>query len=153
MLAASPRAETPPASASIAEAKPTFTPASETATPIYHALLRPKTTTANLRTLEHTFIPNVTLTDVTLARIASVFFICDENASSFNHSIQLANADPAWSARIVNIKREQVSLAALYDEICRQTNSVWWVDTQVHFAPKTAVTSNSIPATSPAGSS
>ena len=102
----------------------------------YNALLYEKTNQSELRILESMQIPSVSFIDVSLSRVASSLSSYDIDPTEFSNSAVIQNSKPEYGERLVNICRKKVTLARLYDDICLSTDSVWWVDHDIHLAPK-----------------
>lgn len=102
--------------------------------PKYNALLRERTDMEHLRSLEMTRMPSITVENAEIARVVSPLSICTEG-QSLNPVPDIIVHEGA-AKRTVTIKRKNASFAEIYDEMCEQTGSVWWVDSEVHIAPK-----------------
>ena len=103
--------------------------------PQYKALDANRNIERHMRQAEKLMLPSVTFTDISLSKVAGVFFICNEQPPEFQNTIILEN-DRVWSDQKVNISFENVSFARLCDEICLQTGSVWWADKVIYIAKK-----------------
>ena len=97
----------------------------------YKALDYAHSKPAHLRQAEATHIPSVSFSDVTLARIAAVFYVCNESEPGYQNSVTLSTNDETWSEQKVNLKMEDVSIAKLIDEICVQTGSIWRANREI----------------------
>jgi hypothetical protein len=86
---------------------------------------------AHLKQAEATRIPSVSFSDVTLSRIAAVFYVCDESEPEYQNSVALATDDKRWSDQKVNLKMEDASIAKIIDEVCNQTGSTWRADREI----------------------
>ena len=97
----------------------------------YRALDYARSKPAHLRQAEATRIPSVALSDVTLAQIAAVLYVCDEGEPEYLNSVTLGTNDERWSDQKVTLKMGDVSIAKLIDEVCAQTGSIWRVDREI----------------------
>lgn len=97
----------------------------------YKALDYSRSKAAHLRQAEAVRIPSVSFSDVTLERVAAIFYICGESTPEYQNSVALATNDRAWSQQNVNLKMEDVSIARMIDEVCAQTGSVWRADREI----------------------
>jgi hypothetical protein len=97
----------------------------------YKALDYARSKPAHLRQAEAVRIPSVSFSDVTLSRVTTAFYICDESMPEYQNSVTLATNDKTWAEQKVNLKLEDVSIAKLIDEICIQTGSIWRVEREI----------------------
>ena len=97
----------------------------------YKALDFARSNPAHLKQAEATRISSVSFSDVTLARVAAVLYVCDESEPEYQNSVTLSTDDRNWAEQKVNLKMENVSIAKLIDEICAQTGSVWHADREI----------------------
>ncbi len=80
---------------------------------------------------------SIQLSGVTLARACqSLSTAYSEPPETGFLNIALVE-DPAIGAKKVNLYMKNVSLAQVYDELCEQTNSTWWVNRYIYLQPKT----------------
>lgn len=107
----------------------------------YRALDRSRSHPDNLKKLEVISVPSVSFTQVSLQQAAGIFFVCDEEPRPFVNTVVFDAHDEQWANRPVTLQMTNVSCAKLYDELCAQTGSIWWVDDRVYFAPKTGTPS------------
>lgn len=102
--------------------------------PKYNALLRERTDMEQLRLIESARFPRLTVENMGIARAISPLSICSEGRCL--NPVPGIIVHEGADKRTVTMNLTNASFAEIYEEMCRQTQSVWWVDSEVHVAPK-----------------